>query len=95
VATIPLDNNEGVFSIAVVPWAARNGELTLVVGTASETTVMPRTCKSGFLRTYTFTEDGRGLELLHKVGFLRRHKLVEMLIWDLRCRLRWMMCRCH
>ena len=39
VAVIPLDNNEAAFSIAVVPFSARNGELFLVVGTAANTRV--------------------------------------------------------
>ena len=67
VNVIPLDNNEAAFSIAVVSFAARNNELHLVVGTAQDTFLSPRSCTSGFLRTYTFTDDGRGLELLHKV----------------------------
>lgn len=64
---IPLDNNESAFSIAVVPFAAKGGELHLVVGTAQDTFLAPRSCTSGFLRTYRFTEDGENLELLHKV----------------------------
>ena len=64
---IPLDNNEGAFSIAVVPFAAREGELLLVVGTAQDTFLAPRSCTSGFLRTYRFINDGHDLELLHKV----------------------------
>jgi splicing factor 3B subunit 3 len=66
VALIHLDNNEAAFSLAVVPFAARGGELHLVVGTASDTLLAPRSCTSGFLRTYKFLEDGAGLELQHK-----------------------------
>ncbi|KAE9403897.1 hypothetical protein BT96DRAFT_964384 [Gymnopus androsaceus JB14] len=66
VAYIPLDCNEAAFSLAVVPFSVRGGELHLVVGTAADTTVSPRSCSSGFLRTYKFTDDGAGLELLHK-----------------------------
>jgi splicing factor 3B subunit 3 len=66
---IHLDANEAAFSIAVIPFAARNGELHLVVGTAADTHIAPRSCSSGYLRTYTFSEDGTGLELLHKVRF--------------------------
>ncbi|GJE94388.1 DDB1 family protein [Phanerochaete sordida] len=66
VTFIPLDNNESAFSIAIVPFAARGGELTLVVGTAQDTFLAPRSCTSGFLRTYRFVNDGRDLELLHK-----------------------------
>ncbi|KAJ3569371.1 hypothetical protein NP233_g5100 [Leucocoprinus birnbaumii] len=62
-----LDNNESAFSIALVPFAAKNNELHLVVGTAADTRIAPRTCSSGFLRVYRFTgEDGKALELIHK-----------------------------
>ncbi|OBZ70629.1 Pre-mRNA-splicing factor RSE1 [Grifola frondosa] len=66
VNVIPLDHNEAAFSIAVVPFAARGGELHLVVGTAQDTFLSPRSCTSGFLRTYRFMKDGQNLELLHK-----------------------------
>ncbi|KAI0051028.1 hypothetical protein FA95DRAFT_1513146 [Auriscalpium vulgare] len=66
VAVVPLDNNEAAFSLAVVPFEARQNELLLVVGTAQETFLAPRSCKSGFLRTYKFLEDGVSIELLHK-----------------------------
>ncbi|KAG6375479.1 CPSF A subunit region-domain-containing protein [Boletus reticuloceps] len=50
VALIHLDNNEAAFSLAV----------------ASDTFLAPRSCTSGFLRTYKFVDDGAGLELAHK-----------------------------
>ena len=67
VAVYELDNNEAAFSVAVVPFSARSGELLLVVGTASNTQLAPRSCSSGYLRVYAFTEGGSALELLHKV----------------------------
>lgn len=67
VNTIPLDENECAFSIAVVPFSAKGGELHLVVGTAQDTFIAPRSCTTGWIRTYRFTEDGTNLELLHKV----------------------------
>ncbi|KAF8510565.1 CPSF A subunit region-domain-containing protein [Hysterangium stoloniferum] len=66
VNVVHLEDNEAAFSVAVVPFAARDNELHLVVGTAKDTFLSPRTCKSGFLRTYRIIEEGRGLELLHK-----------------------------
>nr|GAT58591.1 predicted protein [Mycena chlorophos] len=66
VSCITLDNNEAAFSIAIVPFAARGGELHLVVGTAADTIVSPRSTSSGFFRVYSFTNNGAGLELLHK-----------------------------
>lgn len=65
-AVIPLDGNEAAFSLAVVPFSARGGELHLVVGTAADTFVSPRSSSSGFLRTYKFINDGAGLEFQHK-----------------------------
>ncbi|KAI0315698.1 CPSF A subunit region-domain-containing protein [Amylostereum chailletii] len=66
VAVVPLDNNEAAFSLAIVPFAARQNESLLVVGTGQDTLLAPRSCTSGFLRSYKFTDDGAGLELLHK-----------------------------
>lgn len=68
VLVYPLDGNESAFSIAVVPSAAKGNELHLVVGTAANTRLAPRTCSSGVLRVYKFNEDGTGLELVHKVS---------------------------
>ena len=68
VSVINLEDNEAAFSLAVVPFSARGGELHLVVGTAADTHVSPRSCSSGFLRTYKFVDEGRGLEFQHKVG---------------------------
>ncbi|CAK5281320.1 unnamed protein product, partial [Mycena citricolor] len=63
---IQLDNNEAAFSMAIVPFSARGGELVLIVGTAADTHVSPRSCSSGFLRAYKFVNDGAGLEFMHK-----------------------------
>jgi len=71
----PLDNNEAAFSIAIVPFSARSGEVLLVVGTAANTQLSPRTCSSGYLRVYTFAEGGSALELLHKVYILNQPRV--------------------
>ncbi|PFH52598.1 hypothetical protein AMATHDRAFT_1998 [Amanita thiersii Skay4041] len=65
VYVLPLDNNEAAFSLAIVPFSAKGGELHLVVGTAADTFVSPRACRSGYLRTYRFIDEGRSLELVH------------------------------
>lgn len=66
VSVVHLDCNESAFSLAIVPFSARGGELFLMVGTAADTKVNPRSCSSGYLRAYKFTDDGAGLELHHK-----------------------------
>jgi splicing factor 3B subunit 3 len=70
IRVVHLDNNEAAFSLAVVPFEARSNELHLVVGTAQDTLLSPRSCTSGFLRVYKFTDDGTDLELVHKVRIL-------------------------
>ncbi|KAJ7485181.1 CPSF A subunit region-domain-containing protein [Mycena galericulata] len=64
VALIHLAENEAAFSVAIVPFAALQGELLLVVGTATDVVMEPRSCSSGFLRTYKITDSGE-LELSH------------------------------
>lgn len=39
----------------------------LVVGTAKDLTLAPRSCSSGYLRVYAFREGGKKLELIHIV----------------------------
>jgi splicing factor 3B subunit 3 len=73
VRVLHLDNNEAAFSLAVVPFEARENELHLVVGTAQDTLLLPRSCTSGFLRVYKFTDDGADLELVHKVNISGSH----------------------
>lgn len=68
IQVIPLENNEAAFSLALVPFYARGGETHLVVGTAKDTFLAPRSCSSGYLRTYTIAEGGRSLQLLHVVS---------------------------
>lgn len=67
VGLFPLDENEGAFSLAIVPFTEKGGKLHLVVGTAVDAHVSPKSFTRGYFRTYAFSEDGLGLELLHKV----------------------------
>lgn len=55
------------FSITMVNFHSHNNELFLVVGTAKDANLAPRTCSSGYLYVYQFNEDGNDLNLLHKV----------------------------
>lgn len=73
---IELEGNEAAFSCAIVPF--RNnpitgvpGEQFLVVGTAKDVQLSPRSCSSGFLNVYKFVQQSEGgeklqLELVHK-----------------------------
>ncbi|CAG8467179.1 432_t:CDS:10 [Ambispora leptoticha] len=63
---IELEDNEAAFSIATVNFHNQNNELFLVVGTAKDANLAPRTCSSGFLHVYRFVDEGNALELVHK-----------------------------
>lgn len=77
---IDLDENEAAFSVAVVPFVEKNGELCLVVGTAVDVTLSPRTTSGGFLRVYKISQDGRSLEYMHKVSSCGSLRLKQELI---------------
>lgn len=65
--TIELDENEAAFSITICYFERGGGEPFLVVGTGVNTTLVPRACKEGWLRVYSFKDNGRSLEFMHKV----------------------------
>ncbi|KAF8331909.1 CPSF A subunit region-domain-containing protein [Cantharellus anzutake] len=62
---ITFGGNEAAFSLAVLPFNERN-ELHLVIGTARDTFLAPRSCSTGVLRTYRLLDEGRTLEFLHE-----------------------------
>lgn len=64
---LDLTDNEAAFSASFVNFTSRPNEQFLVVGTAQDTILAPRYCKTGYLHTYKVTENGRSLELVHKV----------------------------
>ncbi|KAF2085479.1 hypothetical protein K490DRAFT_46485 [Saccharata proteae CBS 121410] len=66
VHTIELEDNENAVSVAVVSFESQNGESFLVVGTGQNMVMAPLTYACGFIHTYRFTDNGRGLDLIHK-----------------------------
>jgi len=62
---VELGDNEAAFSIATVVFHDRGGEVFLVVGTAQDMLLHPRTLKCGYIHVYRFLE-GKRLQLLHK-----------------------------
>ena len=44
----------------------RNGEAYIVVGTAKNLKLMPRSCSCGYVYVYAVAEDGSCLKFLHK-----------------------------
>lgn len=68
---IDLTDNEAATSAALVSFANQDLQTPLlVVGTAKDAFVQPRTCRNGYISVYKFINDGKGLELLHKVSIL-------------------------
>lgn len=65
-----LDNNEAAISVTLCRFAAHAHESLLVVGTVTEMTLAPRSCKTGSLRVYRFIDNGNALELYHHVNFI-------------------------
>ncbi|KIW54756.1 pre-mRNA-splicing factor rse1 [Exophiala xenobiotica] len=66
VFTLELEDNECATSITAAPFAGQDGETFLVVGTAKDLVVSPRSFSAGFLHVYRFHEDGKELEFIHK-----------------------------
>ncbi|PWY97250.1 putative splicing factor 3B subunit 3 [Testicularia cyperi] len=64
---LELEGNEAAFSIATVTFAsAVEGESYVVVGSAVDTVLSPRSFSKAYLTTYRIVEDGRRLEQVHK-----------------------------
>ncbi|KAJ9476414.1 Pre-mRNA-splicing factor RSE1 [Pseudozyma hubeiensis] len=63
---LELDDNEAAFSVAVVPFASAEKEVMVVVGSAVDVVLSPRSFKKAYLTTYRLVDNGRELEVLHK-----------------------------
>ncbi|XP_071784938.1 splicing factor 3B subunit 3-like [Asterias amurensis] len=64
--SVALEQNEAAFSLCLCKFASRGDDTFVLVGTAKDVTLSPRTCSGGFIHAYQLTEDGKKLELLHK-----------------------------
>lgn len=62
---ICLEQNEAAFSIALVKFQQYGDSQFVVVGTAKNLTLNPRTCEGGNLYVYHLIENGDKLELMH------------------------------
>ncbi len=59
-------------SCCITTFASDPEAVYLVVGTALNVTLAPRSCTSGLLRVYKFNEEGTALEFLHSVLCYKR-----------------------
>jgi splicing factor 3B subunit 3 len=66
VSRLELEENEAALSIAIAPFTSQDEENFLIVGTAKDLTVNPRTYTAGFIHVYRIHEEGKELEFIHK-----------------------------
>lgn len=62
---LELSDNEAAFSLCVCRFASRGDEPFVVIGTAKNLRLHPRSCAQGFISVFRFVE-GRSLQLLHR-----------------------------
>ena len=63
---LELEDNECATSLAAAPFTGQDGEVFLLVGTAKDLVVNPRSYTAGFIHVYRFHDDGKELEFIHK-----------------------------
>lgn len=59
------EKNEAAFAICSCRFETKNKEY-LIVGTAVDQVLIPKSCSSAFIRVYDYLEDGKNLCLVHK-----------------------------
>ena len=60
-----LEDNEAAFSVCVCPFHDKGEEPFVVIGTAKNLRLHPRSCSEGFISVFRFVE-GRSLELVQR-----------------------------
>ena len=66
---VQFDQNEAAFSVAVCTFASRSdSEWYVVVGTAKDLTLSPRSCSGGALVLFRLSPDGSRMEHVHTVS---------------------------
>jgi splicing factor 3B subunit 3 len=63
---LELEDNETAVSVTAASFAGQDDEIFLIVGTAKDLVVSPRSFSDAFLHVYRFHEDGKELEFIHK-----------------------------
>lgn len=63
---IELSDNEAAFSVCTCTFHDHPSDEFLVVGTAKDLVLQPRSCTAGFIHVYKILDGGRRFELLHK-----------------------------
>lgn len=66
ISRLELEDNEAAVSITIAPFASQEDESFLIVGTAKDLIVNPRSHTASFIHVYRMHEDGKELEFIHK-----------------------------
>ena len=66
ISWIEMEDNESAVSITTASFAGQDDETFLIVGTAKDLVVSPRSFSAGYIHVYRFHEDGKELEFIHK-----------------------------
>ncbi len=78
---VHFDQNVAAFSVAVCTFTARTEtEWYVVVGTAKDMTLLPRTCSGGALVLFKLNPEGSKLEHVHTVSRLYNVPVCVMMI---------------
>lgn len=65
-STVHLTNNETAVSLAVVTFPSQQHQTFVLVGTAQDLKLSPRSCKAAFVHVYELEDEGRSLKFVHK-----------------------------
>ena len=65
VERLELSNNEAAFSVCTCHFRDKGEEAFVVIGTAKDLKLHPRSCNQGYINVFRFVE-GRSLQLLHR-----------------------------
>jgi splicing factor 3B subunit 3 len=60
-----MESNEVIFSQFISNTLGGRGETYLIVGTAIEPKLQPRSCQLGFIKAFKFVQNGTQLQLVH------------------------------
>lgn len=66
---IEFEDNEAAFSACIMTFSSTPGEMFLIVGTAKDMTLHPRTFSSASIIVFAFKDGGKKIEYLHRVIF--------------------------
>lgn len=64
-----LEENEAAFSGCICTFSSDPNDTYLIVGTAKDMQLHPKSCSSAYIIVFAFKDQGRKIEFLHRVSF--------------------------